>query len=320
MDLLYSLYESYRIALAKANIRMEGAPVPLSQSDQDKLREALNYEWPGIQRQLLVEAAAASGQEDPYEPYWTTDEDGNRVLHFSPDAWWLQDYDERKVIFELGGISIFNTQPFHASSVSSTLRAAYGVHGDDDCDDCFTEEQIEAQIKRFPAGQFAAQRTGGPGAGFCVGMAVNMRATRPPTAPVLPWREAIGDMTLSAHEPEGDWIYGVEMAVDPSYRGHGIGTHFHIARFALAQALNLRGVYLVGMLMGYRERANRMDVAEYGERVIAGELKDPTVTMQLNRGFRPLRVVRDYCDEYEAGDAGVLLVWENPEYEADGTK
>ena len=38
--------------------------------------------------------------------------------------------------------------------------------------------------------------------------------------------------------------------------------------------------------------------------------------MQLNRGFRAERVVTDYVDESDAGNAGVLIVWDNPEYEA----
>ena len=68
--------------------------------------------------------------------------------------------------------------------------------------------------------------------------------------------------------------------------------------------------------MGYKDHADKMDVVEYGEKVIAGELKDPTVTMQMNRGFRAERVITDYVDEPSAGNAGVLIVWENPEYEA----
>ena len=99
--------------------------------------------------------------------------------------------------------------------------------------------------------------------------------------------------------------------------GIGIGTGLYEARFDLARQLNLRGWYAVGMLMGYSRHADEMDVVEYGEKVIAGEIKDPTVTMQMNRGFVPKRVVTDYADEPAAGDAGVLIVWQNPEYESD---
>ncbi len=122
-------------------------------------------------------------------------------------------------------------------------------------------------------------------------------------------------MRLSAHEDAGDWLYGVEMAVRPMYRRRGIGTAMYEARKRLVASLNLRGWYFVGMLMGYRDHSDTLSALEYGERVIAGELTDPTVTMQMNRGFRPIRVIRDYVEEEAAGNAGVLLVWENSDYD-----
>ena len=290
-----------------------------SEENLAALKQALNYSWPKIQTHLLKEAAKEDAEEsgeerDPYEPYWTTDADGTRTLHMSPDSWWLKDYEEQDVIIQLPGVSIMNSKPWH-SGISISLQAAYGLRHGEECDDCFTEDDILAHIERFPLGQFAAQRISGPSAGNCVGMATTMRTSRPPKEPTLPWKEAIGDMRLSRHEPNGDWLYGVEMAVHPMYQGHGIGSGLYAARFALVKHLNLRGMVAVGMLMGYHQHANEMDVVAYGERVIAGEIKDPTVTMQMNRGFRAERVVTEYCDEPAAGDAGVLIVWENPDYQ-----
>ncbi len=289
------------------------------ENEADAMRQALNN-WPAIQKHLIEEGAKDALDEDgnpidPYEPYWTTNENGTRVLHASLDSWWLKDYDESAVLIDLGGVSIFNTKPFHVDSVVQSIYQAYGVRYKEPSAGIFTEDDVLAHIERFPEGQFAAQRTGGPGAGACIGMASTMRTSRPPTAPPLPWLDAIGDMRLGAHEPNGDWLYGVEMAVHPMYQGHGIGSGLYAARFALVKHLNLRGMYAVGMLMGYHRYAESMNVVEYGERVIAGEIKDPTVSMQLNRGFRAERVVTDYCAEPAAGDAGVLIVWENPDYQ-----
>ncbi len=335
----------------------------LDQDEVDVLEQALNYNWPSIQQHLIEEAARKQAEEtgearDPYEPYETVDEKGTKTLHVSADSWWLKDFRKEDVIVLLPGVFIFNTKPFHRGVISS-LRSAYGLSQYDECDDCFTNKDVMAHIERFPLGQFAAQRVGGMGAGHCVGMATTMRSSRPPTAPCLPWLEAIGDMKLSAHEPDGDWLYGVEMAIRPMYQGHGIGSGLYAARFALAKYLNLRGMYAVGMLMGYRKLAidalqgeqkatmdalyevlrnykldyserdkardqllelptyaDLMDVREYGERVSTGEFKDPTVTMQMNRGFRPVQVVADYCDEPAAGNAGLLIVWDNPDYQS----
>ena len=286
------------------------------ETDRSALRQALDSDWPQIQKHLLEKAAEEAGRDDPHEPYWTTDEHGKRTLHMSPDSWWLENYDEKDVILHVNGVAIMNTQLWHADSAVATFRDAYGIQRDETAGDCFTQDDILAQIARFPQGQFAAMRTSGPAAGNAVGMAITMRTSRPPTAPILPWLEAIGDLRIARHEADGDWLYGVEMAVHTMYRLQGIGTGLYEARFQMARELNLRGWYAVGMLMGYKDHADAMDVVEYGEKVIAGELIDPTVTMQMNRGFLAERVVTNYCEEASAADAGVLIVWENPDYEA----
>ncbi len=280
-----------------------------SEENLSALKQAINTSWPEIQMHLLQQA------EEDEDTKYEISYDGKRRVPLSVDSWWLKDFDRKNVIMQLAGVAILNTKPWHLRSVCVSLRDAYGVGDYEDCNDCFTERDIEAHIERFPAGQFAAQRISGPNAGNCVGMAVTMRTSRPPTESILPWMEAIGDLQLSAHEPNGDWLYGVEMAVHPMYQRHGIGTGLYEARFQLARRLKLRGWYAVGMLMGYHRYADIMDVSEYGERVIAGEIKDPTVTMQMNRGFRAQDVVTDYVDEPAAGNAGVLIVWENLDYD-----
>lgn len=262
-----------------------------SEKELDALKQALDYDWPEIQKSLIGDGVGL-------------------------DSWWLDKFDREDVLMELPGVVIMNTKPWHADDVVYAFRGAYGIPQDEDGDDCFDEQDIKSHIALFPEGQFVAQRISGPSAGHCVGMAVTMRTSRPPTNPILPWLEAIGGLRLGEHEADGEWLYGVEMAVYPMYQGHGIGTGLYEARFSLARRLNLRGWYAVGMLMGYHKVANEMNVVEYGNKVIAREIKDSTVTMQMNRGFRAQRVVTDYCDEPAAGDAGVLIVWENPDYES----
>jgi hypothetical protein len=112
----------------------------------------------------------------------------------------------------------------------------------------------------------------------------------------------------------------VEMAVRPEYRRNGIGTALYKARFNLVRRLNLKGWYAGGMLMGYYRYQDRMSPREYGERVIRGEIVDPTVTMQMNRGFTPIKVIENYLDEAPAGDAAVLIVWHNPDYQENRTR
>ncbi len=287
-------------------------------SELESIKQALNHDWPEIQKHLYEEAKKKHDyQVDSDGREFYIDDNGKKVYVLNLDSWWLDRFDRKDVIFELPGVVVMNTKPWHTRDIAWTLRQAYGLRSDEDCDDCFSREDFTAHIQLFPEGQFTAIRISGPGAGHAVALAVTMRASRPPTAPILPWREAIGDLQLGAHEADGEWLYGVEMAVHPQYRRQGIGASLYEARMRLVGLLNLRGWYLVGMLMGYEHHAEDMSVVEYGNKVIARELKDPTVTMQMNRGFRAEGVITDYVDESAAGDAGVLLVWDNPHFDPE---
>ncbi len=73
--------------------------------------------------------------------------------------------------------------------------------------------------------------------------------------------------------------------------------------------LGLTGLYAGGMLKGYRRYRTLLSPRQYAEKVISGELIDPTVTMQFHRGFRPLGIIEDYENDPEAGNCAVLIVW-----------
>lgn len=216
--------------------------------------------------------------------------------------------------FDFNDIRIMNTQLEHAQGVYDTVRLAYGVPLDEECDECISPQAVKAQLERFPEGQFVALYQEN-GVDTVVGIASTMRLYRPPTEHPLSWMDAIGSMGIANHIPDGEWLYGVEMSVRPAFRKRGIGTALYQARFDLVKRLNLRGWYAGGMLMGYERYEEALTPLEYGQKVIAREIIDPTVTMQMNRGFEGREVIENYLDEPDAGDAAVLIVWENPDYQ-----
>lgn len=209
---------------------------------------------------------------------------------------------------------IVNTRPEHAKGAAETVKLAFGLPSDYQADDCFEPHHFLKHHDHFPEGQFVAVMRSASRPDYVVGVAVTMRTAYSPAAPPKSWIQMLESLNLDGHNPGGKWLYGVEMAVRPEFRKYGIGTALYEARFDLVRRLGLRGWYAVGMLMGYEQYRHCMTVHQYGEKVMRREIFDPTVTMQMNRGFQPLQVVEQYIHEPAAGNAGVLIVWDNPEF------
>ncbi len=196
----------------------------------------------------------------------------------------------------------------HADGVYDVIRLANGYPTDRYCH-CINPESVAEQLERFPEGQFVAV-TYEDGKEKVIGMASTMLTERSPDEAPLAWYDMIGSFGLRNHDPEGDWLYGVEIAVHPDHQRHGVGSALYKARLALIGEFDLRGWYAGGMLMGYDRYRDSLSPAEYARLVIAGELNDPTVSMQLNRGFDARAIIENYYPEWKAGHAAVLLVHE----------
>ena len=84
--------------------------------------------------------------------------------------------------------------------------------------DNYTVEQISAQIRWFPEGHLVAVHDGDV-VGYCASIRLpESRALAPHT-----WKGITANGYGSTHEPEGDWLYGYEVMVDRSHRGHRLG-------------------------------------------------------------------------------------------------
>lgn len=207
-------------------------------------------------------------------------------------------------------IIVRNTRLEDSERVHECIALAFGGEIGEPL--AMSRQHIAQQLDRFPEGQFVATYEG-----RVVGMSATMRTNKPPTATPLSWLKMIGGLGLAKHDPTGEWLYGAECAVHPGFQGMGVGRKLYDARFEFVKRLNLRGFYAVGMLMGYHRYQSAMSVAEYAQKVVNREIEDPTLSMQMKRGFRPLRLVENYNDEPNAGNTGMLIVWHNPEYRAN---
>ncbi len=169
----------------------------------------------------------------------------------------------------------------------------------------------EEVLQRFSEGQFVAVSYEN-GIEKVIGVAAAMRTSYKPSEKALSWRDMIGDLGLSNHDPKGRWLYGVEKAVHPDYQGLGIGSALYKAQFSLIQKLRLKGMYAGGMLKGYQHFRKKMSIREYAGKVIRGEIFDPTVSVQMRKGFKAYTIIENYSWDHEADHTGMLIVYEVP--------
>lgn len=170
------------------------------------------------------------------------------------------------------------------------------------------QEHYRHHITMFPEGQFVAVKDG-----KVVGMTTTIRYTLDPQDQHT-FDEVLDGGFLNTHQPEGEWLYGMDIGTHPDYRGLGIASFLYAARQDTVVALNLKGQYTYGMLNGYGAVRDKITAVRYYEELLAGKRKDPTVSRQMNNGFKPMGLVAGYVEDPTCDGYCVLLVRENEHY------
>jgi len=178
----------------------------------------------------------------------------------------------------------------------------------------YSAGQVSGQINNFPEGQFVAVLEGGI-VGYCASSRIDEAVALAPHD----WATITGNGFGSRHDPTGDWLYGIEMAVDERQRGLRIGKRLYEARRALAERLALRGIVFGGRMPGYaRVRSKVAGPEDYLARVREGEFRDQVIGFQLANGFTPTGVLENYLPFDKASDGfAAQMVWRNPYVDPD---
>ncbi|TFH18784.1 MAG: GNAT family N-acetyltransferase [Myxococcales bacterium] len=132
------------------------------------------------------------------------------------------------------------------------------------------------------------------------------------------WQEIADDGYIRNHDPEGDTMYGIEIMVDPEYRGYRLSRRLYDARKDLARRLNLRRLIVGGRIPGYGRHAETMSAREYVDQVMSKRLFDPVLTPQLANGLALQGLIPDYLpgDDQSKGYA-TFLEWRNLDFRAE---
>jgi GNAT superfamily N-acetyltransferase len=122
--------------------------------------------------------------------------------------------------------------------------------------------------------------------------------------------EVAGEHQCSNHDPDGDWYYGTDITVLPSYRGHGIGRKLYDLRKDVVRRFGKLGIIAGGHLPGYAEVKDTMTAEEYVAEVVAGRRGDATLSFQLKNGFEVRGVIQNYFADPSIDNKASLIVWE----------
>ncbi len=176
------------------------------------------------------------------------------------------------------------------------------------------DPHLASHLRMFPEGQFVAVDGD---TGEVVGMAASLIVLWDDYHIGMSWRDFTDGGMFTNHDPDrGHTLYGAEVMVHPGRQGHGIGGALYRAREELVIRRGLWRIRAGSRLRGYHRWSDRLSPEEYVDRVVKGELTDPTLSFQLHRGFTVLAVVPGYLhhDPESQGHAAVIE-WLNPHAE-----
>lgn len=177
-------------------------------------------------------------------------------------------------------------------------------------------EQIKSQISSFPEGQ------------ICIVYENKIVAT----ASCLivdfsfyrdfhDWRKISDNGYITNHDPYGNTLYGIEIMVDPDYRGMKLARRLYDARKRLCREYNLEKSIIGGRIPNYHKYAKKMTAREYAEKVISKELYDPVLTTQISNGYVLKKLIPDYLPgDNESMGYATFLEWSNLDYVEDPKK
>lgn len=208
---------------------------------------------------------------------------------------------------------IRNAVPADIEGIRAVMAKAYpsfGTHG------VYSEAQLRGQMHQFPEGQFVATYEG-----QIIGYCATFRIPETLALKAHDWATITGRGYASRHDPQGDWLYGMDVCVDPDFRGRRIGQRLYNERKRLCQHLRLKGVVFAGRMPNLARRWNSVGSAEnYLKAVQEGKQRDPVIGFQIRNGFEIIGLLPDYLPlDHESRGYATHMIWRNPQVDPELT-
>jgi 4-aminobutyrate aminotransferase/(S)-3-amino-2-methylpropionate transaminase len=197
------------------------------------------------------------------------------------------------------GVVVMQTRPEHAPQLEQLQRVCFPTLDDAER---FKAAHYRKHVELFPDGQFVALD-----GDRVVGATTTLRLDFDFKHLDHTFADIIQGGWLTSHQPEGAWLYGADVGVAPAYRGRGLARALYAARQEVVWRLGLKGQVTAGMIRGYGDVKDRMSAQQYYQEVVAGRIKDPTLSMQLGIGFEPRALLANYLNDPVCDNYSVLI-------------
>ncbi|ELR68536.1 Carbon-nitrogen hydrolase [Fulvivirga imtechensis AK7] len=173
------------------------------------------------------------------------------------------------------------------------------------------KSQIEKLIRIFPEGQVCVDNHG-----EVVAFALSIIVDYARFGDSHSYEDIIDNSNFGTHDPDGDVLYGIDVCVDPDYRGMRLGRRLYDVRKELCENLNLRSIVAGGRIPNYHKYSDKYTPKEYIQRVKEKEIYDPVLFFQMSNDFHVRKVLKNYIPYDKAsGSYAVLIEWNNIYYE-----
>jgi len=199
------------------------------------------------------------------------------------------------------GIIISPMREAHAEQLEALQRIVFPSLAEEEL---LHTNQYQAHVKLFPEGQFVAL-DGDNVIGATSSIRYHFDITKNEHHSFF---EIMGGGWFTTHEPNGEWLYGMDVSVHPNYRGQGIARALYRARQYTCRQLGLKGQMTVGLLNGYFNVKDSVSIEEYFNMVKEHKVFEPTVSVQEKIGFKIISLMKDYLNDETCGNAGAVIV------------
>ena len=180
----------------------------------------------------------------------------------------------------------------------------------------WARDQIESQLSIFPEGQLCVEYEG-----RLVASSNSLIVDYDRYEEWHDWKRVADGGFIRNHTYDGDTLYGIEIMVDPEYRGMHLARRLYNARKEACREFNLARIVVGGRIPGFGAQPEEMTAREYVEKVIERGLHDLVLTTQVANGFVLRELIPDYfpSDRASRGYA-THLEWTNLDYVRDPKK